>query len=826
MRIAFVGWVAAFCAAWLAIYHPSPVDLVESTRQYLTWSSFSPRTLGGNWAGFARALLIVFGLLAAGMRLGRATAGWLGCDGRDGRGRSLLVAACLGLGILGVATLGVGFVGLLYPPPRWATVLLAIMFLGPGGIVPWGGIVRGLGKAATGTTVLERVLLGSIVVLVAASLMNTEMTWDALMYHMRVPSFFQYRHKVYDVWHHFYSVYPAHMESLFLLARLADGDMAVRALWGATGLLLLLSVRGLARDCGVAEGPVALLVGGSPMVLILMTRSYVDVALALAATMAAREWLAWLRTGSVPAAIRSGVFAGIAMGTKYVGVLLVPGLVLAAVTALPRTRRAPAWAGWVCACAAFAGPWLVRNWIFKGNPTVPFLGPLFGVPGEIPPEVVPVPWIPLIRSGDAGGWLRVLRSLILGDGGAGGPYHPLFVAFAPLLIVRRPAPRLLPLRRFFLGYFAAWLLLCPDIRFLLPAMPVLAVLLADAMGASAEAWGSRWAAAMRASVCACAALGVAYAASFVWIQYDPLSLPLGFETAQQKIRRTLYPVPFHGYLADYVNAQLPPGARVMYLSHFNSYYVERECVCDLPFGRAHLVRMVREEPTAAGMAKRLRQLGIGWLVSTGTLALEYGEPAGFTAISESGWEEFKRLLVTRAEVQWQTDGLTLYRLGRTHSPRPIPSLPILEALIFAEADRALAQGRAQEALTSFLRPPPPLADVGSTFLRQAEAYAMLKDNSGAESAFSRALGRGLDTPGLRAGLAATLLRMGRPRVALPHAELAWARNPISAHCVAILAAVHAALGNRERALELIRVAIRLRPDRREYAEMARAWGGR
>jgi hypothetical protein len=90
-----------------------------------------------------------------------------------------------------------------------------------------------------------------------------------------------------------------------------------------------------------------------------------------------------------------------------------------------------------------------------------------------------------------------------------------------------------------------------------------------------------------------AALGIVYAAFVQWVQFNPLSLPLGLQSVPGKVQVTLFPVPYHGYLARYVNTLLPPDARLMYLCHFNSYYVERECVNDFHFGRARIVDMIR-----------------------------------------------------------------------------------------------------------------------------------------------------------------------------------------------------------------------------------------
>ncbi|GAG30472.1 unnamed protein product, partial [marine sediment metagenome] len=202
----------------------------------------------------------------------------------------------------------------------------------------------------------------------------------------------------------------------------------------------------------------------------------------------------------------------------------------------------------------------------------------------------------------------------------------------------------------------------------------------------------------------------------------------------------------------------------------------------------------------------------------------YRHIPGYFDLTATEWREFKRFLASRTEVAWQTDGYVLFRIVRPHPPRPLPALPIYDALAYAEADRALSEGRAQAALTVFANPPPLLRDVGATYIRQGDAYLLLDDAGRARRAFMRALTLGADGPRIRTGLAQAHLRLGRPKEGLAHAESGWRQNPLSAYAAATLALTYQRTGRIDDARRLIRQSIRLRPDVADYRNIARQLG--
>ena len=748
--------------------------------------------------------------------------------GRTSSNKEPLIFFGLGLGVIGSMMLAVGFLGLLFAPPvvasfcLLATLALWAIWQVRKRIQP--ALSDFKASALVSLTPLSCMVIGLAIVVTVMGLLNVELGWDALTYHLRIPSFYVYRHKIYDVWHHYCAAFPSNIEMLYMLSLLLQGDMLARFLNFAVGIMLLLAVRSLARALEVPVGWAMLLLAACPTFLNLTTRAYIDLGFALFCTLSLLTFLRWWSTGSLSALVVSGLLAGWGMSSKYVGVLILGAVFVAMAPRLKRTIGLRAALLWNVAAFLPLSPWLFKNWFFKANPVSPFLQGVFGTFEAVPHQLL----TEFSSSRPLYSFLVSLpvraEALFLNFGAVNGPLMPIVAGLFPLLALAKFQGLHLPLRRAVLGFSLGWFILCPDVRFFLPILPALCVLYAGVIKSLIDR-GGVLRSGVRVFLEASLIVGLLYSAGIQWIFYSPFSMPLGFESAATKLKRVLPPPPFTSYLKDFANAQLPQHARILYLSHFSTYFVERECIADFHFGQAHITRIIRQGRTAQGISKQLRQLGIRWLLSTGTGAVQYMQIPGFFDVPEGGWREMKRLLAEQTKVIWQTNEYTLFRLGQPHLPRPLPALPVYEALKFHKADQALARGRVQEALEIYLDAPDLLKDVGSTYVRQGDALSGLRDFARAARAYEHARALGVETPRLRLGLALALLNQGRAAAALPHAQEAWRQDPLSAQTAATLAGVYATMGQRSTAQHWIRKAIRLNPNMNAYQEMAKRISG-
>ena len=423
-----------------------------------------------------------------------------------------------------------------------------------------------------------------------------------------------------------------------------------------------------------------------------------------------------------------------------------------------------------------------------------------------------------------GVWAR-LEGVVFDAGHIEGPMIAAFGGILPFLAMRPAGEGGAFARRLVLAYLVLWLTLFPEIRFLLPVVPaVLALcvggLSSGVLGSGALAgWG-------RGILVAGSLLGALVAACLQFRDFQPFTLACGLERPAEKVRRLVLPSPYTGYLSAAVNERVPREDRILFLCHFSSYYVERECITDVHFGRARVTDIIREGRTADGIARQLRRRGIGWLLLTGTGAAIYRHVPGYFDVPDGAWAEWKRMLEERTEVAWQTNYYVLMRMTAPHAPRPLAVLPVYEALEFAKADEDLQAGRLAEAAVAYLKPPPLLEDVGSRWSRLGIALGGMERHAEALRAYENADALGFRPPRMLWGMAVSLLRMKRPADAARIAEEAWNMDPLSARTAALLAAIEAAQGRQAEALSWAERAIRLDPDSGEYWTMRERLKGR
>jgi len=812
------AWNFLILLLWSPPFLMLPGHLVEAFQQYFLKPDFSFSVLAANWSSFGIAAGDLAGILGLTWIAGGAVARVLA----PALSRQHLPRIGFGLGFVATGTLAAGLTGLLFSPPGW---IIHPLLGAAGAAVIWRGRteIRNLPTFFPGLpplTPLTRGVLAVSGVIVLTGLLNVEMAWDALTYHLRLPSFYIYNHKFFDVWHHYCSPFPFLIEMSYTLALLVQGEFLARYLNAAFAVLLLASLIVLAREAGVRGRWAFLLTAASPLFLVLFDRAYIDPGFAFFLTLSLALFARWWRTGSSSALAASGLFAGFGLSCKYPGIFFVAAIASAGAGRLRSRDGRKAALLWCLACGLPFLPWLAKDYLFRANPVWPYLGSLFGTHADIPPDVTPF----FAKANPLMSWFSNLpvriTALAFDNGRVDGPLLPAIAGFLPL-VARTPAtPMLAMLRRAVLGYLAAWFLLAPDVRFLLPLLPAISILVESSVE-SLMATGKTARSMVRTFLETSLVFGAYSGAAIQWVFFAPFSMPLGLESGHSKLEMGLTPPPWTSYARDFVNANTPKNARIMFLCHFSTYYFERECMADFHFGTAQITKILLERRTAPEIDKRLRQTGFRWLLSTGPGAAQYLYLPGYFGVPPAVWAEWKLLLSERAEAVWQTDNYTLYRLCPRHAPRPLPALPVFEAIEFEKVDAALEQGRPQDAIGLLKMVSPLLRDVGSTWLRSGDARNLTGDYSGAVRDFSKAASLGVDCPRLHLGLAHALLRLGRAAEAVPHAEESWRMNPLSAYTAATAASIQGTVGNFPRARMLIREALKLNPGDENYRAIAK-----
>lgn len=214
-----------------------------------------------------------------------------------------------------------------------------------------------------------------------------------------------------------------------------------------------------------------------------MGSAYVDLAVTLFSLATLLTLAEWLEKGGDGWLFLSGVFLGFAFSAKYHGLIWAPFWLVAVGLGARHfgftPRRVARLAAASLGLAVLVSlPWLVRNLVITGNPFFPVPVPGFHST-LITPEIVAS-----IREEQAsfgsGRTIPALLGLPLNlllhpERFRGSPGPLVFLALLPILLWRRPFSRL---DRFMAAasvyWLAAWFFISQEIRYLLPALPLLA----------------------------------------------------------------------------------------------------------------------------------------------------------------------------------------------------------------------------------------------------------------------------------------------------------------------------------------------------------------
>jgi len=593
-------------------------------------SNFPPGTLPSHVLTLFLAALLLAGATALGAGiLDRLAPGGLKAP------LSWALAMGLGLGVLDLLMLGLFALGLARPPVAWtlAAVLAALIATR---IAAWrreaaeaGAIwketatrfwVRAGGAAA---------LLGLGVALLAA-LAPAEF-YDALIYHLAVPARFIADGGLVPIEGNFYASFPSNQSMLYALGMLLAGD-AVRAgslaqvlHWGCGVAALAATYGAGARHVGAKTGWLAaLLLATAPGILLTSTWAIADLGVMLDGSLV----LACLLEASdaAPAARRrytllAGIFAGLALGVKYTAALsvLAPGLALTLFMAWrgrrdggARGRLADA-AIFALAAAAIFAPWAVRNAVLAGNPVAPYLGGLFGA--ETSARTIGEELSRRIPAGTGateallfhlGAFWRAGVSRL----GAGGYLGVTFALLIPFVLFRRRHPSAIPALAVYAGAgLAAWSAGVEVSRYLFPVLPAAALLAAHGALCLVRAAPATY----EGLACVLAWLighGL-YLFAVLTLTSNPFGAVLGIEPVDEYLSRR---VEYYS-AAEFINAGLPEGARVLFVGEGRGYYVERAYEASTPLDRILIEKLAsRAVRERRSLAEVLRNAGFTHLL--------------------------------------------------------------------------------------------------------------------------------------------------------------------------------------------------------------------
>lgn len=499
-----------------------------------------------------------------------------------------------GLGALAFAVFALSALGILYRP-LVLVIFIAAFVAGVAAVMrrssaPASRTVIGdaweRGCAATQRALL---LLAGVATL-AAALAPPEF-YDALIYHLAVPEAYIRHHGMVAIEGNYYASFPANMGMLYVVGLMLGGAATAQGIHWLCAAATAAAIHATAsRHCGRSTGLLAAsLFALTPGVLIVSTWAIADLCVTLFATLCFGALLDLWAGGDRRALLKAGLFAGLAMGTKYTAALVVcaPAALLLATrpVSLPAMgarmfRRAADIALFAAVVLALVSPWFARNAILEGSPLAPYVG---GRAGDASPSISDEVARRLPKEGGAAGliahYLGAPWSVTMERLGQGGYLTPVFLMFVPLIaFVWKDLPRAaLPVALLAGGGLVAWALTTQVTRYLMPVLPLFAIL-----AALAAARIPRWIAA--AAVLWCLLYGL-FLFGALEETVGVYRVVTGVESRDEYLSRRVSYYPAARFLGT-----LPRDARVLFAGEGRTFYVPREAVAATPFDRPAIDR--------------------------------------------------------------------------------------------------------------------------------------------------------------------------------------------------------------------------------------------
>jgi hypothetical protein len=583
----------------------------------------------------ALALVLIAALVGLAYLIGRTLTGrftaWRGILER------VVFTIPLGMAVIGYAVLALGLLRGLH-----TTVFVLVLVAGVPGLAL---LARdsAVGRRETAATsaripavaVVILALLG-FCTLVAAIAPPVGLEWDALSYHLANQKTWLRAGRIFYLpWDH-HSNFPFTVQMLYLLMLGVGSVSAAKLVHWLCGVLLVISVYTFATRHvhPAAKGRrvgwiAALLVASTPIVLWEATVAYIDLATALytwlaiyALICAASAVSTNTRGNTAPSLhwiILSAVLMGFALGTKYT-VLGFWGMGLVGILGwhYATTRR---WAKetlphavlWGAVALVVALPWYLKTYLFTGDPVYPFGFRIFGGRywsaanaaqyaaaqskfgmGKSPLDLFLSPWLVTMEASHLTPQKPFIFTeyIVYGFG-----LSPVFVAMLlalPLIGKRLSIPGRCCLL-FGLGVFVFWFFVMQQTRYLIPALPAFAVVVAESLVLLWEdrTSFSRWIAAALAAVSATWGVFIAGGMAFWGVPgvfggaLSPAWPVVAGEMSRgEYVSRRLGGL---GRACAWINANTDPKAKVALFDEVRGFYLDRDYVWAQPDHAAGLL---------------------------------------------------------------------------------------------------------------------------------------------------------------------------------------------------------------------------------------------
>jgi hypothetical protein len=497
------------------------------------------------------------------------------------------------------------------------------------------------------------IILGVLLICLVVSIIILSLvpptTKDELVHHLAVPKLYLQHGGIYEIPFMEYSYYPMNLDLLYMIPLYLGNDIAPKFIHFSFGLLTALLIyfylKPRTNRLYSLFGVIFFI--SIPIIVKLSTTAYIDLGeifFSFAALLLIMEWMK--KDFKLKYLIYSGILCGLALGTKYNGLVTLAILALFVPFIYSRycNKKTPSiirpiycGAIFVFVSLLFFSPWMIRDYHWKGNPIYPLYNQIFNTPKEVVKSASPQVIKEKTNSGiftersmlykETGWQIAMLPVRMFFQGKDGEPQYfdgklnPFLLLLSLFAFYRiKDEPEYLKREKkilvvfsilfFSFALFTAGL----RIRYISPIIPPLIVLSVFGLQ-NLFRIGSRFSAQninklFRASVLLMPCLALAINGGYIWSQFksiDPIPFIIGKVSRDEYIAKRIpeYPV------EKYINNNLDDKSKILFVLIGNrGYYCDREYTHDMGI----LQRSIGAAGKAEDILEDLRKNGITHLL--------------------------------------------------------------------------------------------------------------------------------------------------------------------------------------------------------------------
>ncbi|MGD0017093.1 MAG: glycosyltransferase family 39 protein [Verrucomicrobiia bacterium] len=507
---------------------------------------------------------------------------------------------------------------------------------------------------------------------IAAALLNllSAMTppfeYDELEYHLGAPAEYIKADRIIALPHNFYSNLPQLTETLYLLALKMSSGVAAKLLHWSFGLFGAVAAYAIAarlwkKQIGLTAAALFYCV---PLMQDLSETARIDLATTFFAILAFGALLYWQQDSRGNRYLwLSAITAGCAVATKWtaVPVVLLPAVVFVAVV----TRSFRLSFVFCLLSSIFVVPWLIKNWLFLGNPVYPLLSNVFHSPHWNAAQAALFAQKHYASFG-WDGWAQFV-GLIWQYSVKEAFTLPLLLMTAPLILLLKNVES--SARRvgwLFVAAYIGWFLLTfRPWRFLFPTFPLAAMMGAYALHIVVQERFVRMI--VRVAVTVMVVVGLSEAASVTLVdERDYRLLPPRINFVQYELGQVSceeFVAQMGGRIFEpivWMNQNLPSTAKVLYVGEARVYYARNPVVWSTAFDQHMLSEMSRRAATTAQWHDLLHQQGIAFIYINSEELRRLGNNYGY--LRDFNRKMFYEMLREYAELIHATRQGAVYQL--------------------------------------------------------------------------------------------------------------------------------------------------------------------